>query len=70
LPLAFYSATALPIVVTVTTIGVQTDRTTPATATALVGAAMVSVLVYPLVAMVLRRRSAREGRGLPVGEPG
>ena len=70
LPLAFYSATALPIVVTVTTIGVETDRMKPATAAALVGAAMVSVLVFPLVALGLRRRSARESAGVPVGEPG
>ena len=59
LALAFYSATALPVVVAVTTIGLETDRMTAATAAALVGAAMVSVLVYPLVALGFRRRSGR-----------
>lgn len=56
--LAFYSATALPLVVAVTTIGVETDRMSSENAAALVGAAMVSVLVYPLVALGLRKRSA------------
>ena len=57
--LAFYTATALPLVVAVTTIGLETDRMTSETAAALVGAAMVSVLVYPLVALGFRRRSAK-----------
>ena len=54
--LAFYTATALPLVVAITTIGLETDRMSTATAAALVGAAMVSVLVYPLVALRFRRR--------------
>lgn len=54
--LAFYTATALPLVVAVTSIGLETDQMTPETAAALVGAAMVSVLVYPLVALRFRRR--------------
>jgi Kef-type K+ transport system membrane component KefB len=58
-PLALYSATALPIVVAVTTIGLETDRMSPVNAAALVGAAMTSVLVFPLVALRLRRRSGR-----------
>ncbi len=57
--LAFYTAAALPLVVAVTTIGLETDRMTPETAAALVGAAIVSVLVYPLVALGFRRRSER-----------
>ena len=56
--LAFYSATALPLVVAVTAIGVETDRMTSANAAALVGAAMASVLVYPLIARGIRKRSA------------
>jgi Kef-type K+ transport system membrane component KefB len=60
-PLALYSATALPLVVAVTTIGVETDRMSTENAAALVGAAMTSVLVFPLVALTLRRRS----RALP-----
>jgi Kef-type K+ transport system membrane component KefB len=58
-PLALYSATALPLVVAVTTIGLETDRMSPENAAALVGAAMLSVLVFPMLALSLRRRSAR-----------
>ena len=53
-PLALYSSTALPIVVAVTTIGLETGNMRPENAAALVGAAMVSVLVFPLVALRLR----------------
>ena len=57
LPFALMSATALPLVVVITNIGVETDRMTPANAAALVGAAMVSVLLYPQVAAALLRRT-------------
>jgi Kef-type K+ transport system membrane component KefB len=56
LPLTLYSATALPLVVAITTIGLETGHMRPENAAALVGAAMVSVLVFPLVALTLRRR--------------
>jgi Kef-type K+ transport system membrane component KefB len=55
-PLALYSATALPLVVAITTIGLETGHMRSDTAAALVGAAMVSVLVFPLVALTVRRR--------------
>jgi Kef-type K+ transport system membrane component KefB len=66
-PFAFLSATALPLVVVITNIGVQTDRMTSANAAALVGAAMASVLVYPQVAAALLRR-ARPTSAEAVGE--
>ncbi len=53
--LALFSATQLPLVVAITTIGVQTDRMHAATAAALVGAAMLSTLLYPLVGTHLAR---------------
>ena len=56
LPLTLYSATALPLVVAITTIGLETGHMRPDNAAALVGAAMVSVLVFPLLALTLRRR--------------
>jgi Kef-type K+ transport system membrane component KefB len=68
LPLAFYSATALPIVVAVTTIGLETGRMSSANAAALVGAAMTSVLVFPLVALALRRRAASHALGVAAEE--
>ncbi|MFG3038215.1 cation:proton antiporter [Streptomyces sp. NPDC048330] len=58
--LVLYGSTALPLVVAITTIGVD-DKAMPAgEAAALVGAAMVSVLVFPLLALRLR---ARAGKG-------
>ncbi|MGH3682160.1 MAG: cation:proton antiporter [Natronosporangium sp.] len=48
--LALYAATALPLVVVVTGIGVGNGWLSSATAAGLVGAAMLSVLVFPLAA--------------------
>jgi Kef-type K+ transport system membrane component KefB len=55
LPLALLSATALPLIVAVTQIALRTDRITSANAAALVGAGMLSVLIFPLVGLALRR---------------
>ncbi|MEU3736513.1 cation:proton antiporter [Streptomyces sp. NPDC032198] len=57
--LTLYSATALPLVVAITTIGLADKALTAGEAAALVGAAMVSVLVFPLLALRLRARSPR-----------
>jgi Kef-type K+ transport system membrane component KefB len=60
--LAFYSATELPLVVAITTIATQTGNMRTSTAAGLVGAAMLSTLVFPFVGLALRRRSeADEG---------
>lgn len=56
--LAFLQSTALPLVVVITEIGIQTDNMKPANATALVGAAMLSVLLYPLIGFALVGRAA------------
>jgi Kef-type K+ transport system membrane component KefB len=56
--LAFYSATELPLVVAITTLAVQLDKMRSSTAAALVGAAMLSTLLFPLVARGLRRPQA------------
>ncbi|MDX6648886.1 MAG: hypothetical protein QOJ97_837 [Solirubrobacteraceae bacterium] len=53
--LAFYCATELPLVVAITTLAVDQGAMRPSTAAALVGASMLSTLIYPLVAMALRR---------------
>jgi Kef-type K+ transport system membrane component KefB len=57
--LAFFSATALPLVVVITTIGTQSGRMKPENAAALVGAGMLSVLLYPLLAFTVRGRSRK-----------
>lgn len=59
--LTLFSATGLPIIVAVTDIGLKEHDLAPGTAAALVGAGMLSVLVFPLVALTLRRRSADGG---------
>jgi len=67
LPFILYISTALPLVVAITDIGVATGRMRSENAAALVGAGIVSVLVFPLLALVLRRRSGAvqtgQGRG-------
>jgi Kef-type K+ transport system membrane component KefB len=57
LPLALMSATALPLVVAVAEIGIETNRMKPETAAALVGAGMVSMFLFPALALTLRSRT-------------
>jgi Kef-type K+ transport system membrane component KefB len=56
--LAFFCATELPLVVAITTIALAHHDMRQTTATALVGAAIISTLVYPLIGMRLRRGRA------------
>jgi Kef-type K+ transport system membrane component KefB len=56
--LAFYSATELPLVVAITTIATEQGHMKTSTAAGLVGAAMLSTLIYPFVGMALRGRGA------------
>ena len=58
--LALYSATELPLVVAITTIAVALGHMKSSTAAGLVGAAMLSTLVFPFVAMALRKDALRE----------
>jgi Kef-type K+ transport system membrane component KefB len=58
LPLALFSATGLPLIVVITTIGVSEGRMRPVNASALVAAGMLSVLLYPMAARLLLRRSS------------
>ncbi|MGC5168386.1 cation:proton antiporter [Luteimicrobium sp. DT211] len=69
--LAFFSATALPIIVAVTNIGRDAGDLSSATATSLVGAGLLSVLVFPLVALALRgtRRDVEHGVGETAAVP-
>ncbi len=54
--LALFTSTCLPLVVAITTIGVDQRLVDTEQAASLVGAAMVSVLVFPLLATRLRAR--------------
>lgn len=49
--LAVLSATGLPIIVVITTLGVDEHRMKPQNAAALVAAGMLSVLIYPLIGL-------------------
>jgi Kef-type K+ transport system membrane component KefB len=65
LALAFYSATQLPLVVAITTIAIAQDHMQPDTAAGLVGAAIVSTLIFPLIGLRLRRDAeGKEDEGL------
>jgi Kef-type K+ transport system membrane component KefB len=55
--LALFSAAALPLVIAITEIGTDTGTMPEQEAVALVGAGMLSVLLFPVLALTLRRRS-------------
>jgi Kef-type K+ transport system membrane component KefB len=67
--LAFYSATALPLVVAITAIAIDAGKMRPSTAAGLVGAAMLSTLVFPFVGLALRTRSEEEAGESGAGPP-
>jgi Kef-type K+ transport system membrane component KefB len=71
-PLGLLSATALPLVVAITTLGVETGHMSSSAAAGLVGAGMLSMLLFPLMSLrLLARPSARPGARSPVaGAPG
>jgi Kef-type K+ transport system membrane component KefB len=58
--LAFYCATELPLVVAITTLAVDAGHMKASTAAGLVGAAMLSTLVFPFVGGALLREPAAE----------
>src|SRR5215207_3905068 len=61
LALAFFSSTELPLVVAITTIAIDEGHMRSSTAASLVGAAILSTLIFPLVGLRLRAgESARE----------
>jgi Kef-type K+ transport system membrane component KefB len=55
--LALFSATQLPLVVVITSIGTESGRMRTLTSAALVGAAMISVLIFPVGGLTLLRRA-------------
>jgi hypothetical protein len=64
--LAFFCATELPLVVAITTIATETGHMRTSTAAGLVGAAMLSTLVFPFVGLGLRRGAdERRDSGVP-----
>ncbi|MEU3459533.1 cation:proton antiporter [Streptomyces sp. NPDC006733] len=60
--LTLYASTALPLVVAITTIGLDDKVISSSEAAALVGAAMLSVLIFPLIALRIRAGGRPGGR--------
>lgn len=72
LALGLLQATSLPFIVTATQIGVTLGKITPVTAAALVCAGLLSVLIFPLLALTLLREGNPEpaaADAAPVPEP-
>src|SRR5215467_9499830 len=72
LALGLLQATSLPFIVTATQIGVTLGKITPVTAAALVCAGLLSVLIFPLLALTLLREGTPEpaaAQAMPVPEP-
>ncbi|HEX8688941.1 MAG TPA: cation:proton antiporter [Solirubrobacterales bacterium] len=65
LALAFYSATELPLVVAITTLATEGGHMKTSTAAGLVGAAMLSTLIFPFIGLALQRRAIAEGETGP-----
>ena len=59
--MTFIAATTLPLLVALAEVGEQDRVMLPATAAALVGAGVLSVLVYPLIAVGLHRSAPLTG---------
>ncbi|MEV6104091.1 cation:proton antiporter [Streptomyces sp. NPDC051940] len=68
LALVLYGSTCLPLVVAITTIGLDNKSIDSGEAAAMVGAAMVSVLVFPLTGLRLRAGKGGPARPSRVGE--
>jgi len=67
--LAFFSATELPLVVAITTIAVDAGKMRVSTSAGLVGAAMLSTLVFPFIGIALQKRAmAEQGEEPPPGD--
>jgi hypothetical protein len=65
LALGLLQATSLPFIVTATQIGVALGKLSPVTAAALVCAGLLSVLIFPLIALGLLRRGEPEPAAVP-----
>src|SRR5215212_5845434 len=69
--LGIFCATELPLVVAITTLAQNAGDMRPSTASALVGAAIISTLVFPLLGLRMRRGRPKgpEDPGRPAPEP-
>ncbi|MGO8860145.1 MAG: cation:proton antiporter [Acidimicrobiales bacterium] len=68
-PLALFSATGLPLIVVITAIGTAEGRILPENAAALVGAGMLSVLIFPAIGLRRLRAAAAPRRAVEERTP-
>jgi Kef-type K+ transport system membrane component KefB len=68
--MTFITATTMPLLIALAAIGLSTGVMIPANAAALVGAGVLSVLVYPLIAIALARRGGTVPAGPDAGATG
>jgi Kef-type K+ transport system membrane component KefB len=69
LALAFFSATQLPLVLAITTLAQDSGHMRASTAASLVGAAVLSTLVYPILGLRLRGGRGVEEASAPIEVP-
>ncbi len=67
LEMTFILATTMPLLVALAEIGQQDGVMLPATAASLIGAGVLSVLVYPLIAVALHRSAPATARDAGAG---
>jgi Kef-type K+ transport system membrane component KefB len=67
--LALFSSTQLPLVIAITTLAQDGGHMRSSTAASLIGAAVLSTLVYPIAGLRLRRDSARAPATLATASP-
>lgn len=70
LEMTFITATTMPLLVALAEIGEQDGVMLPATAAALIGAGVLSVLVYPFIAVMLHRSAPPAARAAPASGGG
>jgi Kef-type K+ transport system membrane component KefB len=70
LALALVQATGLPLIVVISTIGLETGSMRPSTAAALVAAGMASVLVFPMAGFSIFDRARRQATNQASTPPG
>ncbi len=68
--LALFAATGLPLIVAIVGIGTERGDISKCVGASLIGAGMVSVLVYPLVGIAARSRRAHGRRAPSQPHPG
>jgi Kef-type K+ transport system membrane component KefB len=69
LEMIFITATTMPLLIALAEIGLKDGTMLPANAAALVGAGVLSVLLYPSTAAALRRHGERRGDPGPAARP-